>query len=1116
MRPHVQTFAQKVNNFNLNSPIMTKKLLRIKQTFFTLLLSTLMFVGNSVYSQGKVVSGTISDETGEKLPGVSVVEKGTTNGTVTDNDGSFQLPVKEGATLVFSFVGMETQEITVGSQTSYNIVMKEDITQLDEVQIVDVGYGTVKREDLTGSVSSISAETLQKIPVASTAEAITGRLAGVRVLTTDGSPDAEIVIRVRGGGSVTQDNSPLYVVDGFIVGSIRDIPPSDIASIDVLKDAAATAIYGASAANGVVIINTKSAKAGRISVSYNGFGSYKRLPEHRRYEVLSPYDYVMANYETAKLRSQTDVESFEKFYGKYDDLELYKNKPGTDWQEELFGKARFSQYHNISLSGGTEKTKVNLSLSRNNEEGLIEGSNYERNVINFKLNQEISQVLHFNFATRITYSTTNGSGTSGSSQLRIKDAVTTRPVNGIADELDLDLNSLDASDDYQSFLLNLINPTELAEQDWRRRQDKNYVFNAGLGWDITKDLSFETALTGETQFRENLRFYGPLTGEAQKEGSSLPLGTRENRDAWSYRWYNTLKYSFHELGKHQLDVLLGQEINSNGGKSSFVRQEEFRISITPEELFANMQLGEGDLFYNTEQFTEDNKFSLFGRVNYQWDNRFLVTATFRRDANSKFAKNLRVGFFPAVAVGWKISEEAFMKNVDFVDNLKLRLSYGEIGNDRVSRNASRFLFAASNDNGPGFGNSYNTYYSPSERTLYNPDLVWETTISRNVGLDFTLLKARITGSLDVYKNTTKDLLLEKAISPISGFDRQYDNIGSTSNQGVELGLEGYLVDKQDLSVSMNLNFGINHGSIDELDGTNQRFFQSNWASTDLKDRNDFLLRVGDNVGLIYGYVNDGMYTVDDFEGYDEDAGTYTLKEGVPDNSQTLGVNSLRPGYMKLRDINGDGMINSDDRKIIGNALPKAQGGFGFNARYKGFDASVFFNWSYGNDIYNTGKIEFNQYYRTQYGNMLTTMSPENRFTYIDIDGSYTGTPGEVVTDLQQLAEMNADKNIWSGNNSFGTATAVLTDWAVEDGSFLRLNTLTLGYTLPYNLISKVKMTQCRFYVTGYNLWLWTNYSGYDPEVSTTRSSTYSALTPGVDYSSYPRSTSVTVGVNITF
>lgn len=1073
-------------------------------------------------AQTRTITGQVtSSENDEGLPGVNVIIKGTTQGTVTDVNGNFSIDVSSGdAILIFSYIGFVQEEIAVGNRSVVNVGLTPDVTSLQEVVVVDYGYGTVKKSDLTGSVASLSGADLKRIPVASAAEAITGRLPGVNVLTTDGSPDAEIVIRVRGGGSVTQDNSPLYVVDGFIVSSIRDIPPTDIVSINVLKDAASTAIYGAQASNGVIVVTTKKPKAGKTTVSYNGFAKFSELPGDRKYEVLSPYEYVMAQYEYAKLRSEADLENFEKFYGKYDDLELYKQKKATDWQEELFGKPTLSQYHNLSLSGGSEQTKLSLSLTHNDEEGLLIGSGYNRTVINFKLNQKISNSLHFDASTRITNTRVDGAGTSGSSQLRIKDAVTTRPVNGIADELDIDLSSVDNDDEYQSFLLNLINPTELAEQDWRKRTTKSYVLNGGLTWSVLDNLSLKTVFTTETRFDERLRYYGPLTSQSRQEGSSLPLGTKQESQDYSYRWLNTLNYELVNAGQHSLKVLLGQEIYSNGGQENFVRVEEFRVSMTPEELFANMWDGK-TVEHSTYEETDKTRSSFFGRADYQWNDRYLLTATVRTDASSKFSKSNRLGVFPAVALGWKISEEGFMAGTENIfDELKLRVSYGETGNDRIPPDATKFLFAGGTSNGPGMGtNDYNAYYSPDGETLYNPNIIWETTINRNAGLDFSLFKARVSGSFDLYYNTTNDLLLASAISPISGFATQWNNVGSTSNKGLEVALTAYLVEKNDFSLSMNFNIGMNRSRIEELDGTTERFYQSNWASTDLKDRDDYYLKVGSTVGLIYGYVNDGMYTVDDFESYNETTGEYVLKtpeQGVVDNSQTLGVNSLRPGYMKLKDLNNDGVINSEDRTVIGSALPLSQGGIGFNARYKGFDASVFFNWSYGNDVYNTGKIEFNQLYRTSFGNMLNTMNSSNRFTYIDVDGAYTGTPGEVVTDLEDLAEMNQGKKIWSGNNSFGTATAVIHDWAVEDGSFLRLNNVSIGYSLPEKLISKLKMSQFRVYVTGYNLWLWTNYSGYDPEVSTTRSSTYAALTPGVDYSSYPRSRSVTVGVNVTF
>jgi TonB-linked SusC/RagA family outer membrane protein len=1083
----------------------------------------LMLLTQAAMAQKQTVSGIITSDDGSTLPGVSVLEKSTTNGAVSDASGRYTMSVSPEAVLVFSFIGMKTQEVTVGQSTEVNVVMEADLATLDEVVVVDYGYFQVKKSDMTGAVATIGGKELARIPVASTAQALTGRLPGVNVTTTDGSPDADVVIRVRGGGSITQDNSPLYIVDGFIVPTIRDIPPTDIESLTVLKDAASTAIYGARGANGVIVITTKKPIVGKTVISYSGFIQSKQLPKDRKYKVLSPYEYVMANYEYAKLRSQSDVDNFEKYFGKYDDLELYKYKRGTDWQDELFGDPKISQYHNISISGGTEKTKMGLSLTNNTDEGLMLYSGYKRNVINFKLDHEISKKLRFEASTRITNTVVDGAGTSNTAQISVKEAVQTRPVNGIADELDIDLGTVNGDDDFQSFLLSLVNPKELAKQDWRKRTTTNYVINAGLKWSILEGLDFKTSLTSSREYDRVLRFYGPLTNESFNNGGSLPLGTKAENENNTYRWLNTLAYRFKNLGPHALDILVGHEMLSETGNTDFIRAEAFRPSITPRELFANMAFGTVDT-QSSSELTPVNRVGVFGRANYIFNSRYMATFTFRYDASSIFSEENRVGIFPAVAVAWKIKEEPFMQSVSIVDDLKLRVSYGKTGNDRIDPTASKFLFAGTTTRGPGWSNADNVYYTPASTTLYNPDLVWETTINRNIGLDFSLMRARLTGSFDMYYNTTKDLLLQSAIPSNTGFSTQWDNVGSTSNRGFEMGLTGFILDKTDLSVTANFNIGVNRAKIDELDGTKERFFQSNWASTDLNNINDFYLRVGGTIGDIYGYETDGMYSVDDFESYDEGPQKYILKAGVATSGAVVGNTNLRPGFLKLKDQKtvdtdgdgkfdaGDGIIDAKDRKVIGNTLPKFQGGFGFDFRFKNFDLGVFFNYQYGNDVYNAGKIQYSQFRRVTYGNLLNSMNSDKRFTYIDVDGTYTGTPGGVVTDLEQLRELNQGKSMWS-HASHGIAGAVIHSWAVEDGSFIRLNNLSLGYSLPSSLISRIRMTRCRFYVTGNNLHIWTKYSGYDPEVSTNRRS---PLTPGVDNSSFPRSRSYTVGVDISF
>ncbi|WP_316814153.1 TonB-dependent receptor [Pedobacter heparinus] len=1083
-------------------------MMRKKLLLFLILLKVSAAIG---FAQSRQISGKVIDqESGETLIGVSIKVKGASLATQSNGEGEFKLRLPSGdqAILLVSYIGYTTKEVIINSQTSVTVALAKAISSLD--QVVVIGYGTSSRKDLAGAVGSIKGTEIEKTPVTNIAEALTGRIAGVQVTTLDGAPGAEVVIRVRGGGSITQDNSPLYIVDGFIVDNINNIAPTDIESIDVLKDASSTAIYGARGANGVVIVTTKSPKAGQTTVTYNGYWQTKNFP--RKLDVLSPYEFTLAQYEYAALRGLTssDFTSFTKYFGNYEDLELYKYQKGTDWQEELFGRPVLSQQHNLSLTGGTDKTKMSFNSTYNKDDGLMLGSGVERFYFNFKMDHNISDKLKLNLAARYANNVVDGAGTSGGSSVRVSDGIQTRPVNGLADQIEIDPNNVNAGDDdYDEFLRSLINPIDLTAQDYRKRINKDLSLNAALNWNLNKALSFRSELAVTLRNSESKRYWGPLTGESRNVGNNQPLGEKTLGESNTYRWTNTANYKLKQTKNSNLSLLLGQEINTTSGSATFNRAKNFDVTLNPEKLFANMALGTSERLETTESRGEDI-LSFFGRANYIFKEKYILYATLRADGSSKFGPSNRWGYFPAASVAWRISDEEFIKDVKVISDLKLRLSYGEAGNNRVQNDVWRFLFRPTANRPYGAGDLNQTYYNVVNGSLPNPNLKWETTVSRNLGLDFGLFKGRISGTIDAYKNTTKDLIVDNEIPPQTGFPTQNINIGQTSNTGIELSLNGTILERKNFRLTGSFNIGRNIPKIDKLDGNDVRAVNSNWAGTDLKTADDYRLITGKTIGLMYGYVSDGFYTSADFESYNPATRTYVLKAGVP-NSGTLlgGIIGIRPGTMKLKDLDGDGFVTADnDRQIIGSAIPTHSGGFGLNAVYKSFDLSTFFNWVYGNQIYNTGRIQYNMLYRTTFGNMANTVNYDNRFKYIDANGA-------VVTGLDELAALNQNATIWSPF-SMGNASPVFSDDAVEDGSFLRMTYVTLGYTLPKTLTSRIGISSLRLYATAYNVFLLTSYSGYDPEVTTTRSGSYAALTPGVDYSSYPKSRTFTFGLNVNF
>ena len=1069
---------------------------KMKTTRTALLTLLVALISLSVSAQNVTVKGTVKDKTGETVIGASVVEKGnTSNGTITDIDGNYTISVPANATIVFSYVGMTTQEASVKGKTQIDIVMEDDAQALEEVVVI--GYGAVKRKDLTGSVATVSSDVLAAVPVASATEALTGKMAGVQITTTEGSPDAEMKIRVRGGGSITGDNTPLFIVDGFPVESISDIPASDIEDITVLKDASSTAIYGSRGANGVILVTTKSGKEGKINVSYNAYYSWKKIA--KTLDVLDPYDYAKWHYELALLRGNSYVEDYESYFGSYEDFDMYKNIPYNDWQELTFGRTGNTFNHNLSITGGSEKIKYAFSYSHMNDKAIMEGSDYKRDNFSLKLNTKPVKNVTLDFSIRYSETNIGGGGANDvsstyDSDKRLKYSVIYTPIP--LENMD---SSAGSSDDD---LGNLYHPLTAISDNDRDQERKTLNMSGSFGWEIFKNFKFKTELGYDDYRNDDLRFYGLTTYYVKNvpsaENQNLPAIQIANTNRHKFRNTNTISYDFSDLFKgdsHHLNAMIGHEwiITKSSKLTNIVHG--FPETFTAADAWKLTSMGTPfsiDNFYDPD----DKLLSYFGRINYDYQSKYLLSATFRADGSSKFAAGNQWGYFPSAAVAWRVSSENFMEGTkEWLDDLKLRFSYGTAGNNNIP---SGQMVQTYSNSATSWINGFSNYWAPS-KTMANPDLKWETTITRNLGLDFTVLGGKLNGTIEAYLNTTTDLLIQFPVGG-TGYDTQYRNMGKTENKGIEASINWTIVNKKDWGVSFNANIGFNKNTIKDLGMMNDFGAETYWASSEIG--NDFWIAKGGSVGQMYGYRSDGRYEACDFVGYDAATDSWILKEGVVDASAVVG--KIRPGSMKLKNIDGseDNKVTTDDREIIGDANPLHTGGFGISAYAYGFDLSANFNWSFGNDVYNANKIEFTQTGKYQYRNMTSEMADGKRWTNLRADGTLS-------TDLEELAAMNANTTMWSPL----TDRMIFSDWAVEDGSFLRLNTLTLGYTLPKSLLSKVKIQNLRFYVTGYNLFCLTSYTGYDPEVSTIRKTN---LTPGVDYSAYPKSRQFVVGVNLNF
>jgi TonB-dependent starch-binding outer membrane protein SusC len=1065
------------------------KMMKKKSQFLMLLL----LCSYSLLAQTRQISGQVKEnEKGEPLPGVNIVLSGTTNGTITDLDGKFSLavPDKGAVELVFTYIGYLKQTVEIGAKNELNITLVSDAKVLDEV--VAVGYGNVNRRDVLGSVSSVGEKQLKDVPLSNAAEALAGRLAGVQVTSSEGAPGADVVIRVRGGGSITQDNTPIYIVDGVqLENALSVISPQDIASVDVLKDASTTAIYGARGANGVIIITTKSGKAGKTTISYNGSFGYRQIS--KTMDVLDPYEFVVWQYEKSKMTN--DSVNFRKTYGNtWDTLSNYKNAKAVNWQDEVFGRKAGYQNHNLSINGGSEKTRYNISLTNNTEDGVLIESGFDRKLANVKLDHVASTKLSFGLTARHLNQTVRGAGTSGSGTRttnRLRHSIQYRPFE-IATAAPVD----QFDEDYYIRSSGVINPVIMTQAEYRRNYTTGTNLSGYFNYKLLPNLTFASTFGYDNTAIENDLFYSKVTPLA-RQFATLPIASIGTQLNQTLNNTNTLQYALNDIAKHHdINLLVGQELYQLTAKSVLTETRFFPADISAEKALSNMGLGSpptGSAQPRASSFENPPSriFSFFARANYAFDKTFLASVSVRADRSTKFKYENGMLVFPSGSVAYRFTNAPVLKGSKILTDGKIRAGFGTAGNNRIGDLLYLQLYGVTGEYAinhtilPGF--------APS--ALANDKLRWERTLSKNVGLDLGFLNNRIQVTIDAYKNDGKDLLLAVAIPPVTGYTSQLQNVGATSNTGLEIQINGDVMRKKDFRWSSNFNISFNKNKVESLGGLAQQTRNSGWQGSDGAD--DYLVKVGESVGLMYGFVTDGWYPISDFN-YDAVTG-YTLKTGVPNCSNIAGI--IRPGSLKIKDLNGDGLITTDgDRQVIGNAQPKFMGGWNNQFQYKGFDLSVFLNFVYGNSVYNANHIEWTD---GTFPNLNMLAKMKDRWRNVDANGNF-------VNDPAALAALNPNPQIWSPANA---QRYFVKSTDIEDGSFVRVSNVTIGYTLPAALMRQLKASQFRVYATINNAAIFTKYSGYDPEVTARRTD---PLTPGVDFAAYPRAKVYVLGINASF
>lgn len=1051
-----------------------------------LLITVCLLTTLSIYAQSITITGKVVDNEGLEIIGANISIKGNPGvGTITNIDGQYTLKVKNASrdVLIISYVGMKTQEVPIKGQKQVNITLQLDNQELDEVVVT--GYGGTRRGDLTGSVVSVKNEVLMQTPTSNVAQALAGRVAGVQVTQSEGEPGSSISIRVRGGISITQSNEPLYVIDGFpSEDGMNNLDPAEVETIDILKDASSTAIYGARGANGVVVITTK--KGGKdgsaTQVSFDSYIGIKKIA--RKLPVLSTREFVLLDYERSlALKGDAGVKSFQSRYGSFLEIdENYANREGIDWQDETLGRVTTSQNYRIGLTGGSKELKYNFSYSYFKELGAMVFSGSDKHNVSLNVTHDSSKRFQANARFTYTQSNVYGMGTSGESIRfnKMEHIIQYRPTMGIhGNDSELLINEDPLLEDDQSNPMQ--SPLISASEEVKKKLQRSLQVSGGFTLKFTNRLNFRNTTGMRYQNTRLDTFYGANSIIGKR--SSINGGIQYNENG-GFQTSNVLTYDY-RTKKQKLNVMLGQEWVSNWSQyvASFAKD------------FPNNDMGLNDMNLGTPSniqsgVNDDDKLiSFFGRANYNFNEKYLLTATVRADGSSKFSDNNKWGFFPSLSAAWRMGEETFIKNLNLFSDLKLRVGYGMAGNNRVASYSSLDLLGSATY--PS-GDTQTPGYAPT--AIPSKDLKWESNKTLNIGIDMGFLGQRLTITPEFYINNSTNLLLNSRVPSSSGFTNMLRNIGQTRNVGVDLTIGSTNVQKRHFTWTTQFNISHNQNKIEALSG--EQFFLEE-ASFGYKQKTH-KIEVGKSIGQFYGYRTIGLYQVEDFN-YDASTKAYTLKEGIPYMGDRGGI---QPGMWKFANTNNDDVIDESDKTVIGNALPRFYGGLNNTFSYKQWDMSIFFSFSYGGEVLNATKLTNTQTGKTNY-NVLDHANSSKRWMTID-------ARGQTVTDPAQLAALNAGKTVASLYD-MEQGDTYIHSWAIEDASFLRLSNLSIGYSFPKLMLRKVGIQNLRLYATGNNLFVWTPYTGFDPEVSTKGNS----LTPGVDFGAYPRSRSFTFGLNIT-